>query len=225
MKTSPLNATLMIACFILITACASNSPPQETHDGLVLTDKGKADEVYMRPGASLKDYKEFGISECQVAFRKNWLRDQNTSRVDLSSRVTQEDVDRIKDSLAMECDNKFRAALQEAPAYAVVDDFDEGQAVLILRPSIINLDINAPDTMSPGRSRSYTTSAGEMTLFLEILDGTTGQILARVIDKQRGMDTGRMQWTNGVTNKSDANRALKRWADQLRQALDRATAD
>ena len=37
-----------------------------------------------------------------------------------------------------------------------------------------------------GRQRTYTTQAGEMTLVLELLDGTTGEILVRIVDRHRG---------------------------------------
>lgn len=224
MKKLTAKTWMLITGLALLSACASTKPPETTHDGLVLQPSKKVDQFYLLPGVSLGDYSEFGLVPCQVAFRKNWMRDQNNSRLDLSSRVTQQDVDRIKDSMADQCDKHFREALTESPAYNVVDQFDEGEAVLVLRPSIINLDINAPDTRSPGVTRSYTTSSGEMTLFLELLDGTTGEILARVVDKRKGMDSGRMTWTNGITNKADADRALKRWAQQLRDALDGAVA-
>ena len=36
----------------------------------------------------------------------------------------------------------------------------------------------------------------------------------------RGSDSGRMQWTNGVTNRAEADRILRRWAEQLRKGLD-----
>jgi hypothetical protein len=214
-------AGLLLAAYL--SACASTQPPAETHDGLVLQPGSKFGEVYLLPNASLEGYEEFGLTHCEVAFRKNWLRDQNTTRMDLSSRVTQQDVDRIKDALGAECDKYFREALQAPPPYPLVDAFDNGEAVLVIRPSIINLDINAPDIMSPGVSRSYTTSSGEMTLSLELVDGTTGQVLARVVDRRRGRDTGRLEWTNGVTNRAEADRTLKRWAGMLREGLDTAT--
>ena len=75
--------------------------------------------------------------------------------------------------------------------------------------------------MSAGRSRTYTTNAGEMTLDMEVRDSLTGQLLARVVDKQRALDTGRLQWTNSVTNAADAERAIDVWAKQLRGGLDR----
>jgi hypothetical protein len=133
-------------------------------------------------------------------------------------------VDRIKDNLGALCTEKFAAALLVDPAYNLVDSFDDGEPVLVLSPSIINLDINAPDTMSAGRSRSYTTSAGEMTLSLEVSDATTGEVLYRIVDRKRSRDTGRMEWTTSVSNKAEAERTLRRWADLLRQGLDTVRA-
>ena len=210
-----------IALGTLLAACASQAP-QISHDGLELQPGTQLDQVYLKPGVSLAGYNEVGVEPCTVAFRKNWLRDQNTNRIDLTRRVTQEDVDKIKDSLAEHCDKFFREALLEEPAYTIAESFDDGESVLVLRPSIINLDINAPDTMSPGISRTYTTSAGAATLSLEMADATTGEVLVRVIDKRRDFDTGRLEWTNSVTNRADADRALRYWAGQLRKGLDRA---
>ena len=58
---------------------------------------------------------------------------------------------------------------------------------------------------------------------LEGLDGTTGEVLFRVVDRQRSLDSSRLRWSNSVTNQAEANRILKRWASQLRTALDRVT--
>jgi hypothetical protein len=216
----------MVAAVLLLAACsgAVTAPPTESFDGLVLVPDTRFGAVYKRPGAELGGYQSYGLARCEVAFKKNWLRDQNNSRMDLSSRVTQKDVERIKSALSGECDKYFREALQQAPPYQLVDSFSDGEQVLILRPAIIDLDIAAPGTNSPGMQRTYTTEAGQMTLVLEITDGTTGEILVRVVDRQRAPDTGRMQWTSSVTNTADARRILQRWAGQLRKGLDEVTA-
>lgn len=222
-KARMLNGLLLTWLVAMLSSCANMSPPTESFDGLMLVPDTRFAQVYVRPGADLSTYTAFGLTPCQVAFRKNWQRDQNQSTINLSSRVTQEDVSRIKDRLSAECDRTFRAALEQAPPYKLVDQFNTGEHVLVLRPAIINLDIAAPDVMGAGRQRTYTTEAGQMTLSLEGVDATTGEILVRVVDRRRSLDTGRLQWTNSVTNQADARRILNRWASQFREGLDEIT--
>ena len=59
-----------------------------------------------------------------------------------------------------------------------------------------------------------------MTLYLEIFDSVTGQILARVVDRGEDRGMGRIEWQNAVTNKAEADRILRRWASALRARLD-----
>lgn len=212
-----------LALVSMVVSCASTTgQPEVTHDGLVRDHSYPNAEVYKKPGATLAGYDEYGLVPCRVTFRKNWERDQNQSRLDLSNRVTQKDVDRIKDGLSAECDKYFRAALEADPPFKLVEQFMEGEKVLILAPSIVNLDIAAPDLMTAGRSRTYTTSSGQMTLFLEVIDGTTHEVLFRVVDRKRAPEYGTLRWSNSVSNKADADRALKYWAGRLRKALDTA---
>jgi hypothetical protein len=213
------NALLLACAVMLLVSCATTSGP-ETYDGLELVPNTKFSQVYRRPGIDLSTYDTFGLTDCSVAFRQNWLRDQNNARINLSNRVTQQDVDKIKDKLGAECEATFRAALEQAPPYKVVEHYNDGEHVLVLRPSIINLNINAPDIMTAGRQRTYTTDAGEMTLLLEALDATTGEILVRVVDRRRDSNTTYLQWTNSVTNQADAKRILKRWGQQFREGID-----
>ena len=63
-----------------------------------------------------------------------------------------------------------------------------------------------------------------MTLFLEVVDASSGEILYRVIDRRREHNTGQLQWTNSVTNMSDARRTLSYWGKSLRRALDQVAA-
>lgn len=218
---------LIVAFITLNIASCSTAPkePEVTPDGLVEVLGTEVDKLYRLPEADLGEYSEFGLAPCTVAFRKHWQRDQNNSRMDFSHRVTQEDVDRIKDGLAAYCDTLFREELLQDPAYTLVDDFDDGQNVLVIKPSIVNLDVNAPDVRSASMMRSYTTSAGEMTLNLELVDGTTGQVLARVIDRQQDFDSGQMEWTTTASNSAEARRILRAWSKQLRAGLDNVLAN
>jgi len=219
---SRLTITGLLLASAVLAGCVS--APQVTDDGLARVDGFRFADVYVRPGADLSHYQHLEVTDCQVAFRKNWLRDQNRDSRSVTTRLRQDDVDRIRSEVGTACNSEFRAALERAPAYPLVDVPPEGEDTLILQPAIVNLDINAPDVQSAARMRSYTTSAGEMTLVLEMVDGATGEVQARIVDRRRGVDQGTLQWTSSVTNRAEFNRILKRWADLLRDGLDRVRA-
>lgn len=209
---------------LLLQGCAGmkETAPEVSHDGLQLVHDTKFSAVYKKPNVDISVYKKFGVTDCQVAFRKNWLRDQNSNRMSLTNKVSQKDVDHIKTKLSELCTEKFKESLQQAPAYDLVDQFHRGEEVLILRPNIIDLDVNAPDVNTMAMQRTYTTSAGEMTLFLELLDATTEEVLFRIIDRREDRDDSYMTWSNSVTNNAEASRILNSWTSQLRKGLDKA---
>lgn len=212
----------VLACWLLlagIPGLAADSPGHTSHEGLKLVKKDRSTELYVRPGASLAQYKRVAILDCPVAFRKNWERDQNDEVMDPINRVTKKDMDRIKAELSKEFLRIFTRELQDKGGYTVVDTGAED--VLILRPAIINLDVSAPDKMTPGMSETFTASALSMTLYLELYDSVTSQILARYIHAD-GDREGTVMVANRVTNKAAADRVMTRWADRLRKGLDDA---
>ena len=220
-STSLIKSTLPFVLAVFISACASTQKelPKVSHDGLDLVEGTKLGAVYKKPGADLSQYDRVAILDCTVAFRKNWQRDQNADRMGLQRGVSKEDMDRMKKNLSDEFNKVFSKELQKG-GYKIVDKGAED--VLLLRPAIINLDVAAPDTMSPGMTRTFTASAGEMTLYMELYDSATSAILARVVDEKAGRDHGGMQISNRVTNVAEADRILRKWADILRQKLDEA---
>jgi hypothetical protein len=126
---------------------------------------------------------------------------------------------RIKDKLSELMRDGFTEELVKH-GYTIVDT--PADDTLRVRTAIINLFINAPDLQDPGITRSYTTSAGSMTLVLEARDGPTGQLLARVVDEESDSHPGgTMLWTNSATNTADARRIINEWASRLRQSLDK----
>lgn len=216
--------SLIAALGLGLTACASKDVSREpamTYDGLQRVEAHDFAEVYLRPGADFAHYRHISLAECEVTFRKNWLRDQQRDSRTVSSRVRQEDADRIRQRIATACDEHFREALEREPAVDLVAAAPNGEDVLTLRPFIVNLDIHAPDVQGTVRTRTYTTSAGEMTLKLELIDALTGEVQGRVVDRRRGVEHRQLQWTSSVTNRAEFERILRRWADLLRDGVDR----
>lgn len=196
---------------------AKDAPPQVSEDGLQLTKSTKTRLVYVKPGATFSQYDRVAILDCYVEFEKNWERDYNSSRVGLEGRVTDKDVERIKSDLAAEFKKVFVDELQNKGGYQVVDV--AAPDVLLLRPALLNVEVNAPDIMSADIGRTVVRSAGQMTLFLELWDPATKTILARVMDAQED-DEAFAQMANRVTNKAAADRILREWAEELRKRLD-----
>lgn len=206
---------LAVTGAVMLAACATQPAAPAAWDGLERRDVKGVDQVYVRPNFKFPHYKKVIIDPVQVSFSKNWNQD---STVSLSRRLDADDIQNIKDALAKLLRERFTRELT-AGGYQVTDV--PADDTIRVKPDIVNLYINAPDVQSPGITRSYTTNAGEMTLDMEVRDSPSGELLARVVDRQRALDTGRLQWTNSVTNTADAERAIDVWAKQLRAGLDR----
>jgi hypothetical protein len=206
-----------LACFFMLVmslpvAWAKEKLPEVSSDGLHLLKHTKVRIAYAKPGATLDKYTKVKILDCYVQFKKNWQRDYNMSEVGLEGRVTDKEADNIKKNLAAEFNKVFTRVLTKA-GHEVVDDV--GPDVLLLRPGIINLDVTAPDTMTAGFSQTYTASAGQMTLYMELYDSATSTLLARVIDPEAGREGGIAMAANRVTNTAEADQILTHWAKLL----------
>lgn len=204
----------VILCLGAAAAVQAAKPPQVTEDGLELTKVKGVDLLYRRPGASLSGYTKVMVDPVQVAFSKSWNpRDYGTYGLKTS------DVDRIRTELGQLARDTFVKTLQ-AGGYPEATTPDEG--VLRVTAQIVDLYVNAPDTMQAGRSRTFVANAGNMTLAIELRDAVTGTVLVRGFDRATATDTGRFQWSNSVMNRAEAERALGAWAKRLKEALDAA---
>ncbi len=202
---------------LLPMAVAADEPPKEW-DGLVRVSSKQLDHLYKLPEADFSGYKRVRLDPIEVEFDKSWK--PNASERSPSRRLNKDDIEKIKQALAEEFRKVFTEELTKN-GYQVVNEDDDD--VLRVSAAIANLYITAPEKMSAGRSRTYTTSAGHMTLVAELRDSVTGKLMARAVDSVQGRDTGNFQITSSVTNMSSARTALSKWARILRQGLDDAS--
>ena len=211
--------TVMLCAAPQATFAKKEELPPIDEDGLHLIPDSKLAIVYAEPEADLSQYTRVNIAEPYVAFKKDWARKQRQKSVDRLS-VSSRDIEKIKNTLAAEFSTVFNDTLTEG-GYEVVTE--NGEDVLLVKPAIINLDVTAPNTPSAGgRSWSSTRSAGEMTLYIELFDSVTGDLIAKAVDRQTDQDKGFYTWSNSVTNKATADRIMRGWATILLQALNEA---
>ncbi|NOR20740.1 MAG: DUF3313 family protein, partial [Xanthomonadales bacterium] len=65
------------------------------------------------------------------------------------------------------------------------------------------------------------TSAGAATLYIELFDSVSGQIIGRATDRQMARSAGgSVTWNNRVMNRAEGRRIFNDWAQQLRSFLD-----
>jgi len=221
MKQARMAVFLLTSCLVAPVALAkSDSLPEVTEEGLHRVPDSKLAVVYAEPGADLSSYDSVKIVDVYVAFKKNWERDHNRSASSLSTRVKPQDMERIKASLAEQFHDVFSEVLTEG-GYAVTEE--TGENILLVRPAIIDLDPEAPDIRSATATRTYTRSAGEMSLYIELYDSLTGDLIAKALDRQIDRSNADfMTWSNRASNSAAAKRILKGWAEILRDALDEA---
>jgi hypothetical protein len=209
---------LLASAFAFASASAAVNPELDAAmsvDGLVPLKTKDVDLAYTRPGASLAAYKKVMLDPVEVAFHKDWNPERSGSRLKLSPQEREN----IRTGVAKVVEEEFVRTLSAKNAYPIVKE--AGPDVLRAKVKILNLYANAPDTNAPG-VRTFTVSAGEMTLLLELYDSETGAILARVVDRQEARNAGRMQISNSVTNSGDAAQIANGWARLLKKGLDKA---
>ena len=213
-----LAAALASALLMTTAGAAAKADLEEamSYDGLEQIKVKGIDLAYARPDASLAAYSKVMLDPVQVAFSKNWDPTRTGSRFKLST----EERENIRSGVAKLVYDEFLKELQTKSSYQVVDA--AGPDVLRVKADIVNLYVNAPDTMEAGRSRVYTTSAGEMTPAAEFYDSETGQVLARVIDRSEARTSSMASLSNSVVNASEFGFLAAQWARILRTRMDAA---
>ncbi len=179
-------------------------------DGMVKQSQDAFDEVFVAPDFSLQDYDSVLLESGRVAFKKNWARDYNSGR---ANRVNERDLQNIRERMAGLLMSEFESVLEEKGVMPLVAE--PGLRTLLVKPSIINLDVNAPDINTASRQYSYAESAGEATLFLELFDSVSGKPLARVVDRQVDRDDNYFTLRTRASNAQDAKRISRAWAERL----------
>jgi len=210
---------LLLATLAAVTPqcfSATKDVPKTTEDGLELKSQTKRRVVYVKPGATVVQYKQFAIADCYIEFSKKWMDDYNRSVREVSRKISESDLVDVKKDLADQFRKIFTKVLTEG-GYTVSETI--GPDVLLLRPALVNIMVNAPDLKTPSRTTTYASSAGQMTLYLELWDSASKTILARVMDAQEDSEAFGQRMTS-VDNKAAADRLMRTWAEELRKKLE-----
>jgi len=213
---------LMVLLAVPLTTIADDGSkvPQTTAEGLVLVPKvaGLA-YVWAEPGADLSQYKRINLVAPSVAFKKNWRRNYNRNAISLASKIKSSDIKRIQKDVSALFLDVFTKELG-AGGYTLTTD--NAEDVLTVKAAIVDLDINAPDIPSAGQMATAVASAGSMSLFMELFDSETNDLLAKAMDATADRQSMVLQFQSGPANKQAARKMMEPWAKALREGLDHA---
>jgi Protein of unknown function (DUF3313) len=208
MKTTIAGGLAALLWLAAPLATAADDP--DSWDGLTRIKPKRMDTAFVLPGADFSKYSKLMMDPVEVAFKKDWAKDYNNDAATLSQRLTPEHIEKTAKAARDAFTEVFTEEFAKAGLELVTAPGDD---VLRIRPGVVNLYITAPDTMTAGRSRTYTREAGSATLFIELRDSVNGTILGRALDARATRDTGMVQMSNQVVNLSDFKALFRRWAD------------
>ena len=207
----------------MLLACTSTNPnhaPLVSPEGMELKKSTRSTVAYKKASVDFSQYDKVKILPSTVAFKKNWKRDYNRDQSGLSTRIGDEDVIRIKAEVAKLFDEVFKDEFAKDAKFRLVDKVSAN--TLVIRPAVINLDVAAPDLRLAANVKTFSSDAGQATLYLELYDGVSGEILARIIKASTAGDNSHYQWATRVSNRTDAKRMIRKWAKKLRTKYDEA---
>jgi len=220
MKFALLGVALALACAPAAQAASKDLPAE--WDGLVKVKAKRVDTAYLLPGADFREYRKIILDPTEVAVDKNWQKDFNRSSYSGGSRISDADVQQLMTAVQGGFHDVFVKTFSKA-GYEVVTA--PGPDVMRIRPAVINVRVTAPDTMSVGRTRTYSREAGSATMVLELRDSVTNAVLGRAIDSREIGDTGFARIRNSATNRGDFEMEFRSWAEACLKGLEELKAN
>jgi hypothetical protein len=204
-----MRTVLILGICAALTGCASSPSlsDEQPDDGLVLQPTSLLDELFVAPGVSLASYQRVMIDPIEVNFRDGWRKQH--------PELSEKEFEALRTRLAtMLRERLVRELARGGYSLAESPDID----VLRVRPSLENVNLASPES-SPDK-RTFTRSAGEMTLRVVGFDGPSGALVARARDYEQDPESRIFEQTDRVTTNQAALRMFDKWAEALRSALD-----
>jgi hypothetical protein len=209
--------TLALLLVLSCSGAEAQGITDVTEDGLVRVPSSRKAGVYRLPDATFSQYRRVMLAPASVAFRKDWDR-KKLDRLDTGLKPSERQ--RIVDDMALAFHEELVAELVERGGFTLAEA--PAPDVLLIVPSITELDLTAPDAGSTPGSRSFVRTAGSMTLIVELRDAASGVTVGRIIDHEQARETRDLQMVNPV---SEARIAFANAARYTRSAVNIAKTE
>jgi hypothetical protein len=223
-------AVALCGAAVLAVACGSSGPPQiefkegegaVTADGLHRVQTRRVGAAFVRPGANLSSYSRIKLADITISYeREPRVRADRAGAGRSAARGNFALPDSTKEWFKNEFQSVFAEELGRSEVFEVVDE--AGPDVLLVAGHIVDLVVTAPRDPTASRGSVWVTESGRMTLLLDVRDSQSNTALARMADRRAVRPGGGTMPTRSsvVSNTGEVRQMLRRWARQLREALD-----
>ncbi len=200
---------------MLVSACAPQpgvpvAVPATDLDGLESVSSKYFGAAFVRPGTDFSRYQELLVSGSQLAFKPP---DRTKQQFPLSAEQ--------KDRFRIVLDTQFAEKLADLDTLSLTDTVGPDALAVQVRVQDILATVPPQAVGKSGWGSLSLRALGEATLVIELSDSESGEILARVYDRQtfEGVAVAQNQ-AAPITRWEDVEALCKKWASTVRDRLD-----
>ena len=188
--------------------------------------RAKFRETYVNVETDFSKYTKIYLGDAHFDYRDAGPAQRYRSHLSSSGKgifgISQGDRDKFEKYV----DEAFIKELSQGKTFKIVESLDA--QTMIMRGAMVDIVSRVPPEFV-GRSEVYLASVGEATLVLEFLDGSTGEVLARIAERRSIGSPGGMGMMTMPSNSVTVWADVKRWAGnsarRLRTELDAAISE
>jgi hypothetical protein len=205
--------------FSIMAACSTTQPTLQTgpdaevtYDGLVRVDNSAMQRAWIKPDIDLSRYDQIMVAPVEFEFRA--VRNSGNSRAGQNEFAISESA---QQSLINTVTQVFQEELARSRYFTRTDT--PGPNVLLIEGALLDIVSRVPPDVV-GRGSIYLDRVGEATLVLQLVDSTSGETLARAVDRRAAERASGAVRSSNVTSMAEVRRLARRWATRLREAVD-----
>jgi len=200
-----------------VGATLSEEPVETTPDGLVRVPSRRSGGVFREPGWPFSQYRRLIVEPVTVSFIRDW---EKTHEKELSDN----EIRRIRDETAKSFREEFERELIGRAKYSLANE--AAADVLIVVPTITELDIPAPDSDNIDKD-SYAPRSVALRVTGDLRDAVSGRLVGRVDTFAGGERYGmnELRPANRGSNAHEVKYGISKWTRLLREALNVARTE
>lgn len=167
------------------------------------------DKVFQSANVNFTQYKKVYIEDATASFSRYWISEH---RRDVTRNYKEKTLQRYAKMLT----STLTEELAKVSNFVLVDSAEN--ADLIIKPSLENLNIFAPDDSF---NKSLVFRAGVAELNIIMIDAKTQTVVANIIDSHQTRETtaSQPQRATRLTNTHDFKRLMQRWSKNIAKYL------